>query len=167
MEDPSPATEEVFAGPLFRVEVLRWPGKRRDVVRHPGASAVVAVTPHGDVVLVRQLREATGERILELPAGIFDVESETPEETALRELEEETGYRASAIEPLGRVRTSPGFTDEVVHLFLADVEPAGGPEPGIEVVILPLEAAARAAASGEIDDAKTALGLLLAARRRA
>jgi 8-oxo-dGTP pyrophosphatase MutT (NUDIX family) len=162
---PPLETTEAFRGSLFRVEVLRWPGKSREVVRHPGASAVVATTGEGDVVLVRQLREAVGERLLELPAGIFDVEHETPEATAARELREETGYRATRIEPLARLLPSPGFSDEVVHLFVAEAEREGEPEPDIEVVLLPLEVAVQAVADGDIADAKTAVGLLLAARR--
>ncbi len=163
---PAPRSEEVFSGPLFRVEVQYWPDRRRDVVRHPGAAAVVALTRGGKVVLVRQLREAVGERLLEIPAGIYDVEGESPEDAARRELEEETGYRAIGLEPLGRIHTSPGFTDEVIHLFLAEAEPGGEPEAGIEVVEVPLQEALRAVDRGEISDAKTALGILLAGRRR-
>ncbi len=148
------------------MEILRWPGKRRDVVRHPGAAAVLPMTARGSVVLVRQEREAVGEQLLEIPAGIYDVEGESPEDAARRELEEETGYRATRMEPLGRVHTSPGFTDEAIDLFAAEAEPAGRPERGIEVVEMPLEDAVRAVDRGEISDAKTALAILLAARRR-
>jgi 8-oxo-dGTP pyrophosphatase MutT (NUDIX family) len=162
-----PEVEEAFTGPLFRVEVLRWPGKRRDVVRHPGAAAVVALTGRRQVILVRQLREAVGEPVLELPAGIFDVERESPEETARRELEEETGYRAASMEPLGRILPSPGFSDEVIHLFRTRAERVGEPEDGIEVVTTPLDRAVEAVVGGRIADAKTAVGLLLAARRPA
>lgn len=164
---PPSEIEEIHAGPLFRVEALRWREKRRDVVRHPGAAAVVAVTPSDEVVLVRQLREAVGTPVLELPAGILDVEGERPEETARRELEEETGYRAAAVEPLGSVHTSPGFADEVVHLFRARAERVGEPEPGIEVVTISLPEAVEAAAAGDITDAKTVVGLLRSARRPA
>lgn len=161
----APEVERVYEGPIFSVEVLRWPGKSRDVVRALGASAVVALTPHGEVILVRQEREAVGERLLEIPAGLLDVEGEPPLETARRELLEEAGYRAGSIEPLGRIHTSPGFVDEVCHLFMAGgCVREGTPEEGIEVVVLPLREAAAMVGRGEITDSKTVAALLLAAR---
>ena len=157
-----PEIEEVYAGGIFRIEVLRWPDKTREVVRALGATGVLPLTPDGDVVLVRQEREAVGERLLEIPAGLHDVEGEPPEETARRELAEETGYRAASIEPLGRIHTSPGFVDEVCELFVArGCEPDGEPEEGIEVVVMPLEEAVAAVRSAEITDSKTAVALLL------
>lgn len=158
-----PKVEEVYAGAIFRIEVLRWPHKTREVVRALGASGVLPLTEGGDVVLVRQEREAVGERLLEIPAGLHDAPGESPEETARRELAEEAGYRAASIEPLGRIHTSPGFVDEVCHLFLArGCEPDGEPEEeGIEVVVMPLEEAVAAVRSGGITDSKTALALLL------
>lgn len=164
---PRPAqVEVVFRGSLFRVEVQTWEGprRRREVVRHPGAVGVVAVTPSGEVVLIRQLREAVGEAILEIPAGIRDVEGEDPAETARRELWEETGYRAASVRPLGRIIPSPGFSDEAVELYLADATGDGEPEPRVEVVSMPLDDAVAAVAAGSITDAKTAVAILLAAR---
>lgn len=160
-----PEVEEVYRGSIFRVEVLRWPGKRRDVVRALGATAVLPLTADGRVVLVRQLREAVGERLLEVPAGLNDEPGEPPLETARRELAEETGYRAASIEPLGRIHTSPGFVDEVCELFVArGCEPEGEPEDGIEVVLVPFEEAVALVEAGEITDSKTVAGILLAAR---
>lgn len=163
-EDPE-ETREIFRGSLLRVEVARWPDREREIVRHPGAAAVVALTTGDRVVLVRQLREAAGEELLEIPAGILDVEGEPPRDTARRELREETGYRTDAVEPLGRIHTSPGFTDERIELFLARAEREGRPEPGIEVVTLPFAEAVAAVEEGSITDAKTVVGLLLADRR--
>jgi ADP-ribose pyrophosphatase len=161
-----PEVEEAYAGPIFRVEVLRWPEKRRDVVRALGSTGVVALTAERDVILVRQEREAVGERLLEVPAGLHDTPGESPEGTGGRELEEEAGYRAATLEPLGRIHTSPGFVDEVCHLVLAEgCERVADPERGIEVVVLPLARALEAMDRGEITDAKTVAGLLLAARR--
>ncbi|HEV8682614.1 MAG TPA: NUDIX hydrolase [Actinomycetota bacterium] len=159
--------EEVFAGPLFRVEVQRWfdPNRRRDVVRHPGSAAVLVLTGEGNVILVRQLREAVGERLLEAPAGIFDREQEPGHELARRELEEETGYRATRLEHLGTIYTSPGFTDEAIELFLAEAEPGGQPEEGIEMVAMEFGEAVAAVVDGRIRDAKTALAILLARAR--
>ena len=114
--DPPPDRREVFRGRLISVEV--WEGRYREVVHHPGACAAVAL--HGDdVLLVRQLRDAVGERLLEIPAGTRDVEGEEPAACAAREVLEETGYRVTSIEPLGRILTSPGFCDEEIELFWA------------------------------------------------
>lgn len=162
----SPEVERVYEGPIFSVETLRWPEKSLDVVRALGASGVVALTGDRGVVLVRQDREAVGERLLEIPAGLLDVPGEPPEAAAIRELREETGYVAGAIESLGRIHTSPGFVDEVCHLFLArDCVRVGEPEEGIEVAVLPLDGAARLVLRGEITDSKTMIALLLTARR--
>src|SRR3989442_11107747 len=103
------SSREVFRGRLLRVEVESWPAGEREVVRHPGACAVVAFTPEGDVLLVRQFREAIRQELLEIPAGIFDVEGEAGADCAARELLEETGYRATTIEHVGSIYTSPGF----------------------------------------------------------
>lgn len=162
-------TDEVFAGPLFRVDVQRWPDpdRRRDVVRHPGAVAVLALTERDEVVLVRQLREAVGERLLEVPAGIFDREGESGEQLARRELLEETGHVAVALEPLGVVYTSPGFSDERIELFVARAERVADPaEEGLEIVHLPFGEALDAVRRGRIKDAKTVAALLLGAARR-
>jgi ADP-ribose pyrophosphatase len=157
---------QIFRGRLLSVSAERWPAGDREVVHHPGACAVVALTDAGEVVLVRQFREAVREALLEIPAGIFDVEGEDGAGCAARELLEETGHRARALEPLAAIYTSPGFADERVELFMADAEPVGGPgEPGVEVVVVPLELAARWIDEGRIVDAKTIAGLLLAWRR--
>lgn len=162
------SSEEVFRGRFLRVDVERWadPERTREVVRHRGAAAVLALTGRGEVVLVRQLREAVREALLEIPAGVYDVPGEAPEETARRELEEETGYRVPALTRLGRIHTSPGFVDEAIDLFLAEgALRAAAPEDGIEVVVMPLPEAVGAVLEGRISDAKTALAILLAGPR--
>jgi ADP-ribose pyrophosphatase len=158
------ATEEVFRGRLLRVEIERWtdPSRTREVVRHPGAAAVLALTRDRRVLLVRQFREAIRDRLLEIPAGIYDVEGETREETARREVVEETGYQVTSLRALGRIYTTPGFTDEAIDLFLAEVEPGGSPEEGMEVVEIPLEEAIGLTLEGKMPDAKTAIAVLLA-----
>jgi ADP-ribose pyrophosphatase len=163
------SSSSAFAGRFLRVDVERWtdPDREREIVRHPSAAAIVALTAEQQVVLVRQLREAVRRPLLEIPAGIYDVEGEPPDRTARRELEEETGYRASALEPLGSIYTSPGFSDERIDLFLATGRPVGKPEEGIKVVEMNLDEAVREIEAGSIADAKSVAGLLLAARRLA
>jgi ADP-ribose pyrophosphatase len=163
--DPD-SSREVFRGKLIRVEVERWPAGEREIVHHPGACGVVAITPDGEVVLVRQYREAVRQELLEIPAGIYDVEGESPLGCATREVMEETGYRASELEALGTIHSSPGFTDEWMDLFLARVEDAGGPgEEGVEVVRMSLDNAVEAVLEGRITDAHTVAALLLAHER--
>ena len=129
----------------------------------------MVVRAQGDrVVLVRQLREALDERILEVPAGKRDEPGESPEDTARREVKEETGYRLTSLRPLGRIHSSPGFSDEEVLLYVGEGVEDGEPEPGgseedIEVVEMPFGEAVRAAHDGRITDAKSVVALLLAA----
>ncbi len=163
------AVREAFRGGLIRVEVESWGGREYDVVRHPGAAAVLPITPDGHVILVRQLRPAIRQAIVEIPAGLLDREGEDALTCAARELFEETGYRHRTIEFMGGVYTSAGFADEYIHLFVAETEPepAGSVEDGIEVLRRPFEDMVRAARAGRVRDAKTALALLLAAGSRA
>ena len=151
----------MFRGNLISVEV--WPARHREIVRHPGACAVVPFTGKGTVLLVRQFRDAIGADSLEIPAGTRDVPGEAPADCAAREVLEETGHRVTRLRHLARIHTSPGFQDELVELFVADVEPAGEPEEELEVVELPLGEAVEAVREGRITDAKTAVALLLVA----
>lgn len=138
-----------------------------DVVRHPGASAVVPFVSHDEVLLIRQFRHAAGGTILEVPAGKLDGDS--PEVCAARELEEEAGQHAGRLELLATILTTPGFTDERIHLFAAfDLTPVPRrleDDEVIEVVRMPLADALQRVWSGEVEDAKSALALLHAARR--
>jgi len=164
---------EVLRG--FRVEVSKervtLPNGRvaeLDIVHHPGAAAIVPFESDDVVLLIRQYRHAAGGMILEVPAGKLDP-GEAPEACAIRELEEETGYRAGRLEPLTSIWASPGFTDEVIHLFAAyDLEPTAQdlqPDEIIELVPMPLDEALARVRQGELRDAKSALALLLAADR--
>ncbi len=166
---PEPLDEEPkFEGVRFSVSVEHWPGGiEREVVRHPGACAAVVFPDQSNVLLVRQMRQAVRQETLEVPAGTRDVAGETQEDTMRREIMEETGYRTTAIEPLGSILTTPGFTSERIDLFLAQAEPSGhGPsEQGTEPVIVPFDQAIRMALTGQIEDAKSIVALLLARER--
>jgi ADP-ribose pyrophosphatase len=165
--EPS-GVEVVFQGTKITVVVERWPdGKRREVVRHPGAGAAVVFVDDRLVVLVRQLREAVRRETLEVVAGTRDIPGEHPEDTIRREILEETGHVATRFERLGSILTTPGFSTEVIDVFVAWAEPSGEPpsEEGITTVVVPFDRAVEMALSGEIDDAKSALALLLARER--
>lgn len=172
-------SQVVYEGHLARVridEVWMPDGAvaQREVVERPDAVAVVPVTADREVVLLRQYRHALGERLLEIPAGLLDVDGESYEDAAQRELVEEVGLAAGTLEPLVRFANSAGWSDEQTTVFLAtDLRPASPPdtfaavheEADMEVVRLPLAETVAAAQRGEIIDAKTLIGLLVAGDR--
>ncbi len=140
-----------------------------EIVRHPGAAAVVALDEHGNVTLIRQYRHAVGGYIWEVPAGKLDP-GESPATCAARELAEEVGLEASTLEPIGSIVTCPGFCDEVIHLFLATdlrkVPMQRGADEVIEAIsAVPLRAAIEMIRTGEIRDGKTIAGLFQASLR--
>ncbi len=138
-----------------------------DLIRHPGAAAVVPFLDEDRVLLIRQFRHATGGMIYEVPAGKLE-HDEAPELCASRELIEETGYRAGRIERLGEIFTTPGFTDEKIHLFAAfELEIASQALEADEIIELApmrLSDALDLIWSGRLTDAKTVVSLLHAAR---
>ena len=141
----------------------------RVVVRHPGAVVVVPVIGE-DVIMIRQHRVAVAKDLLEFPAG--KVEAESPEETARRECQEEIGYLPRKLTPLHDYYSTPGFSDERMWLFLAeDLEevrrrPQGAEEEGAETIRLSVTDALEAVESGDIEDAKSLIGLYALAHRR-
>ena len=152
-----------------QVETVALPNGRTvelDLVRHPGASAVVPFEDASTVLLIRQFRHAAGGTIWEIPAGKLDGDS--PEVCAHKELAEEAGRRAGRLVRLSSILTTPGFTDEVIHLFaafdLTRVPQRLEHDEVIEVVPTPLPRALEMVWSGELNDAKSALALVLAAR---
>lgn len=142
----------------------------RDIVRSPGAVAVVAMFEDRSVLLVRQYRAAFDAFVTEIPAGMRDVEGEDPESTARRELIEETGFEAATWRLLHRFFPSVGMTDAVLHVYLAtglhEVGRAahGVEEEHMEVFRVPLAEAVSMVERGEINDAKATIGLLMATR---
>lgn len=181
---PSPpervGSKRVYSGRVIAVdlEAVRFPDGsvgELEIIRHPGASAVVPflTDPLGDdpqILLLRQYRYAADGFLYEIPAGRLEP-GEAPMTCAERELREETGCRAERIEPLTTLYTTPGFTDERIHLFLATGLSRGTAAPErdefIEVVTRSLSAALAMVEAGEIQDAKTSVAILFAAGFRA
>lgn len=156
----------------FGVEEVELPSGRRctfDVLQHPGAAAAVVFTSPAKIVLLRQYRHAVGLWLWEIPAGKLDP-GETPGDCIAREIEEETGLRASSLESLGVMVPAPAYTDERIWLYEArDVETgtmAHGADEEIEVHEVGFEEALAMIVRGDIIDAKTIAGLHLAAARR-
>lgn len=133
-----------------------------EMVRHPGAAAVVPLKEDGTVILIRQFRHAAGGFIYEIPAGKLHP-GEDPKACAARELEEEIGYRAGSLELLSSIFTAPGFTDEVIHIYKATAMTKGRQhldrDEVLEVVEMPLQEAMAMIRVGTIRDAKTMVGL--------
>ena len=166
------SSKTIYEGPVASVRIDRFRYEdggeaERQLISHPGSVAIVAHDGQG-VYLVRQPRESVGEPgLLELPAGTLDVEGEDPIDCARRELVEEVGVSASKWEMLHRIYTSPGFVDEVVHLFeateLTDLGARPEEDERIAVVTVPLGELAQTVEG--IRDAKTLVGLLMLQRR--
>lgn len=162
--------QDIFKGKLLtlHVDTVRLPDgyeTKREVVDHPGAAVIVAVDDAGQVLLVRQYRHAVGREMLELPAGTRE-KGEPAEQTAPRELQEETGYSAGTWEPLAHFFSSPGILTEEMFIYLARKLSAGQSktesDEKIQVVQVPLGDAVAMVERGEITDAKSIIGLLLA-----
>jgi ADP-ribose pyrophosphatase len=154
---------------LQPVRLLDGSTADREVVVHRGAVALVPMVDRDHVCLIKNYRYAVGRTLLEIPAGTLDP-GESPDDTAPRELAEETGYRAGSIRRVADWLVSPGVMDERMYLYLCeDLQPGPTdhqPDERLEPVIVPWSEALRMALVGEIDDAKTKLALLLLDRLR-
>ena len=165
-------SKEVFHGRVFSVTVDSvvegHKTYQREVVRHPGSAVILPVFEDGTIALVRQYRHPAVRYLLEMCAGTLN-ERERPEEGAARELEEELGLVAGKIEKLSEFFVSPGYCEEKMWLYLATdlTETSQNLEDDemLEVVRLPLSRALEMISDGEIEDAKTIIGLMLAAPR--
>lgn len=171
IEEKVVSEERLFDGrvvKLSRLDVTLPDGKpaMREVIRHVGASAVVPVDENGNVTLVRQYRAALGCVLTEIPAGKLDSKGEDRLLAAKRELQEETGLTAQNWLHLTDIATTPGFCDEVISVYLATGLSLGEDHPDedefLNVVKMPLTELLDMAKRGEIADAKTLTGLLLA-----
>lgn len=161
----------VFAGRVLKVGIdrLRLPDGGTvefELIRHSGGAVVAPITAAGEILLLRHYRYTAEEWLLEAPAGKLEP-GEAPEVCAHRELEEETGWQASRLTPLGSILSSPGFTDELLHLFLArDLSPGRQALEQLELLTVetvPLDEAVAMALDGRISDAKTVCIVLRAA----
>ncbi|WP_286229061.1 NUDIX hydrolase [Neobacillus mesonae] len=169
LEEKTLHSKEIFSGKIITVELqdVELPnGKqaKREIVKHPGAVAVIALTNENKIVMVEQYRKALEKIIVEIPAGKLE-KGEEPASCARRELEEETGYVCESLEPLLSFYTSPGFADEIVHVFLAKgltkkENPAAMDEDEfVNLKELTLEEAIQYVKEQKIYDAKTIYGV--------
>jgi ADP-ribose pyrophosphatase len=169
-EEKTIATEKIYEGKIIGLQVddVTLPdGKtaKRELVRHPGAVAVIPVTDEGKIVLVEQYRKPLEKSILEIPAGKLEA-GEKPEISAVRELEEETGYTTDKLSFITSFYTSPGFADELVHIYFTNQlkkleEPVPGDEDEfVELIELTLEEAKSCIERKRIQDAKTNYAVL-------
>jgi ADP-ribose pyrophosphatase len=164
------AGKEIYRGRVVRlsVEEVTLPNGHQvelELIDHPGASAVVPIKPDGTVVLIHQYRFAAGGFIYELPAGKLSP-GEDPEVCAVREVEEETGYRVGRLEKLTTILTTPGFCNEAIHLFMAtDLSPSRQSldhDEVLQVVELPFEQVMERIRDQSIRDAKSIVALYMA-----
>lgn len=167
-------SEQVLDGVLLKVhrDRVRLPDGRESVrewIDHPGAAAVVPFLDDGSVLLVRQFRFPSRRVFLEIPAGKLDPEDGDPADAARRELEEETGWRAESVEYLGSLSNCIGYSNEVIHLYMARRltrgEQALADGELVEIVRMPFRELVSMARQGRVEDMKTAVAVLMAAAR--
>ncbi|MFW6381065.1 MAG: NUDIX hydrolase [Bacillota bacterium] len=168
LDERTVATETIYQGNILtlrkdRVKLPDGNFSQREIVEHSGGVAILAVTPENRVVMVEQYRKPAETTLLEVPAGKLEPD-ESPENSALRELREETGYRAGDLKKLVSFYTSPGYSDEVLHLYQAtDLQQVGRrPDPGefLRVKELKAEQISAFMKNGRIGDSKTVIALL-------
>ncbi|HXQ63811.1 MAG TPA: NUDIX hydrolase [Steroidobacteraceae bacterium] len=168
----NPTSRRIYTGRVVTLDLaeVRLPNGQvaeLEIVGHPGGAAVVAVNARNEVCLLRHYRHVAGGWLWEVPAGKLD--GKPPSETARSELREEAGLAAARWETLGRVVSSPGVFTEVVHLYLARdltaVPAAPEFDEVFEIAWVPLAAAVGRALEGDIEDAKSVVALVRAARR--
>ncbi|WP_312699112.1 NUDIX hydrolase [Sedimentibacter sp.] len=161
-------SEKIFEGKLINlrvdtVELEKQKYTKREIVEHRNAVAVLAINEKGEILLVKQFRKAVEDFLLELPAGILNI-AEVPVEGALRELEEETGYKAKKIKQISEFYTSPGFTNEKIYLFKAEdlsmTSTKFDEDECIETIAVNKEEAKKMLEAGRIMDSKTLIGIL-------
>ena len=172
LKERQTASELIFDGKilhLYRDDIALPDGKpaERELIRHIGAVCVIPVTDDGLVVMERQYRYPVDEVILEIPAGKLDTKDEDHEEAARRELEEETGYHAKELIPLGKFYPACAYSDETIWMYLAKGLEKGNrhldEDEFLDVELIPLQDLVKQVLAGEIPDAKTQIAILKAA----
>lgn len=167
-------TKTIYQGKVIHVvtkEVELSEGKTsmRELVLHRGAVCAVAVTPNDKIVLVKQFRKAIEQDLLEIPAGKLE-EGEQPDEAIVRELKEETGYEVRNLRYVTQFFTSPGFSNELGHLYFAELgtqsDTCFDEDEDLEILEYDLEELVRMIREGSITDAKTIVGILLYAQQK-
>ncbi|TXL67913.1 NUDIX hydrolase [Cerasibacillus terrae] len=163
-------TKPIFKGKVVQLQVddVELPNgemAKREIIRHPGAVAVIPVTKEGKIVFVKQYRKPLEKVLIEIPAGKLE-SGEAPEKTAVRELEEETGFTTNDLTFVTSFYTSPGFADELMYIYLTtelealEQPPAGDEDEFIELIELTLEEAKQYVKENKIHDAKTNFAIL-------
>lgn len=169
LEEKTMSSEKIYNGKMInlRVDTVELPEhkyQKREIVEHPGAVAVIAVTENKEIIIIKQFRKPIEEVLWEIPAGKLEL-GEDPKECAIRELKEETGYEAEKIEFLNLFYTSPGFSNEKMYLYLATGIKEGDPNPDedeyVEVFKFRIDEALDMIKDGSIKDGKTITGILL------
>lgn len=172
MKETLTASTRIYEGRVVTLDIVDVTlpdgnAAKREVVRHPGAVAVVPIDADGNVILVSQYRTAADHVLIEIPAGTLHP-GEDPAECARRELQEEIGYIPRSLTPMGAFFVAPGYTTEKIHLFMAtDLEHSPLPadhDEFIEVSRMPLRDALEQAQSGMLHDGKSIIGILRVAR---
>ncbi len=172
-EEKTVSSKDIFKGKIvnLKVDMVAMPDgslAERELVGHPGGVGVVALTDEMEIILVKQYRKPIEKAILEIPAGKLD-QGEDHKVCGIRELEEETGLLAENFEYLGFIYPSPGFTDEVTHIYLAtnlyqgEIHP--DPDEYLDIIKIPFSEAVKRMMENEIADAKTVAGILKTAQK--
>lgn len=166
-------SKEIYTGRIFtvRVDTVRLPDGRevtRDIVAHNGAVCVVPIREDGAVLMVRQFRLPAGKALLEIPAGKLE-QGEDPNACAVRELEEETGYKAAHVRKLFQCYLAPGYSSELIHCYMATgltkTQTNFDEGENLELVAVSQEEITRMVLAGELEDAKTIAAILVALRQ--
>jgi ADP-ribose pyrophosphatase len=165
-------SEKIFSGKIInvRVDTVELPNgntSTREIVEHPGGVGIIPITENREVIMVRQFRKPVDEICLEIPAGKLNY-GEDPYECGVRELEEETGYKAKNIQSLGHFYSTPGFTNEILHIYMATGLYKGevklDEDEFVETETIPLDELVDMVMNGEIRDAKSIIAILKASQ---